>query len=182
MPAAPVIMELAREGEAMTEDGSATRGTIVVGVDGSDHSRKALRWGAQLAAIFGARLHAVIAWEYPPSFGWAAVPGDWDPREDTLKLLQQTVGEVFGDEPPTGLELQVREGSAARALLDASEGASLLVVGSRGHGGFAGLLLGSVSANVAEHAQCPVLIIHGDQVPPTSAGSAGHTTGTPLTR
>jgi nucleotide-binding universal stress UspA family protein len=157
----------------MAEGGSNGRGLIVVGVDGSDHSRKALRWGARLAGIFGARLQAVIAWEYPPSFGWAAVPDNWDPREDTLKLLRETVLEVFGDKPPAGLELQVREGSAARALLDASEGADLLVVGSRGHGGFAGLLLGSVSANVAEHAPCPVLIIHGDQLPPSLTVPAG---------
>jgi len=159
-------VELANEGDGMTEDSSNGQGLIVVGVDGSGHSRQALRWGAQLAAIFGARLHAVIAWEYPASFGWAAVPGNWDPREDTLGLLRQTVREVFGDEPPAGLQLEVREGSAARALLDASERADLLIVGSRGHGGFAGLLLGSVSANVAEHAPCPVLIIHGDQLPP----------------
>lgn len=65
-----------------------------------------------------------------------------------------------------GLELQVHEGGAAKVLIDASVGAVVLVVGSRGHGGFAGLLLGSVSANVAEHAPCPVLIIHGDQPPP----------------
>jgi nucleotide-binding universal stress UspA family protein len=60
----------------------------------------------------------------------------------------------------------VSEGGAAKVLLDTSQGAIMTVVGSRGHGGFAGLLLGSVSANVAEHASCPVLVIHGDQAPP----------------
>jgi nucleotide-binding universal stress UspA family protein len=60
----------------------------------------------------------------------------------------------------------VHEGGASKVLLDASEGAIMLVVGSRGHGGFAGLMLGSVSANVAAHASCPVLVIHGDQAPP----------------
>ena len=64
------------------------------------------------------------------------------------------------------MQLVVREGGAAKVLLEASEGAVMLVVGSRGHGGFAGLLLGSVSANVAEHAGCPVFIVHGDQPPP----------------
>jgi nucleotide-binding universal stress UspA family protein len=61
---------------------------------------------------------------------------------------------------------EVREGGAAKVLLEVSEGAAMVIVGSRGHGGFTGLLLGSVSANVAEHASCPVLIIHGDQAPP----------------
>jgi nucleotide-binding universal stress UspA family protein len=77
-----------------------------------------------------------------------------------------TAEAVFGDQPPAGLQRQVREGGAAKVLLDAGESAIILVVGSRGHGGFAGLLLGSVSANVAEHASCPVLVIHGDQAPP----------------
>jgi nucleotide-binding universal stress UspA family protein len=82
------------------------------------------------------------------------------------KVLDDTVLAVFGDQPPAGLQRQVREGGAAKVLLEAGEGAIMLVVGSRGHGGFAGLLLGSVSANVAEHASCPVLVIHGDQAPP----------------
>jgi nucleotide-binding universal stress UspA family protein len=144
---------------------------IVVGVDGSRHSVEALRWGAYQASALGARLEAVTAWEYPASFGWAAVPSDWDPAKDMEKVLQDAVSEAFGDRRPAGIELQVREGGAARVLVEASQGAAMLVVGSRGHGGFAGMLLGSVSANVAEHASCPVLIIHGDQsAPPLGSG------------
>jgi nucleotide-binding universal stress UspA family protein len=150
----------------MTADAGADLGRIVVGVDGSQHSLGALRWAAHLAGAFGARLDAVSAWEYPPAMGWSVVPDDWDPASDTQKVLQETVAEVFGDEPPASLRLQVYEGGAAKVLIDASEGAIMLVVGSRGHGGFAGLLLGSVSANVAEHARCPVMIIHGHQAPP----------------
>jgi nucleotide-binding universal stress UspA family protein len=142
---------------------------IVVGADGSRHSVEALRWGAYQASALGARLEAVTAWEYPASFGWAAVPTDWDPAKDMEKVLQDAVGEAFGNQLPSGLELQVREGGAARVLIEASQGATMLVVGSRGHGGFAGMLLGSVSANVAEHASCPVLIIHGDQSAPAVA-------------
>jgi nucleotide-binding universal stress UspA family protein len=84
------------------------------------------------------------------------------------KVLDDAVLAVFDDQPPAGLklELQVQEGGAAKVLLGAGEGAVMIVVGSRGHGGFAGLLLGSVSANVAEHASCPVFIVHGDQAPP----------------
>ncbi len=139
---------------------------IVVGVDGSAHSEHALRWSAELAAMLSARLEVVLAWEYPASFGWAAIAPDWDPGQDMEKVAADTILAVFGDQPPAGLRVHVREGGAAKVLLDACQGALMLVVGSRGHGGFAGLLLGSVSANVAEHASCPVLIIHGDQPPP----------------
>jgi nucleotide-binding universal stress UspA family protein len=139
---------------------------IIVGVDGSGPSHDALRWAGYFSAIMGARLEVVTAWEYPPSFGWAAIAPEWDPVGDMTKVLEQGVAVVFGDRPPEGMALQVLEGGAAKVLIDASHGATMLVVGSRGHGGFAGLLLGSVSANVAEHAKCPVFIVHGKQAPP----------------
>ena len=82
------------------------------------------------------------------------------------KVLDDTIRAVFGDQPPAGMQRQVIEGGAAKVLLEASAGGMMLVVGSRGHGGFAGLLLGSVSAIVAEHASCPVFIVHGNQPPP----------------
>jgi nucleotide-binding universal stress UspA family protein len=144
----------------------AGAGRIVVGVDGSAHSEQALRWAARLAADFGARLEVVTAWDFPASYGFGSVPQDWDPAGDMRKVLDDTVRAVFGDHPPAGLQRQVREGGAAKVLIEAAQDAIMLVVGSRGHGGFAGLLLGSVSANVAEHAPCPVLVIHGHQAPP----------------
>jgi nucleotide-binding universal stress UspA family protein len=150
----------------MTEAPGPGAGRIVVGVDGSAPSQQALRWGAHLAATFGAGLDAVTAWDFPAAYGLGSVPSDWDPEQDMRKALDETVEQVFADQPPAGLRRLVSEGGAAKVLLDASQGAIMLVVGSRGHGGFAGLLLGSVSANVAEHASCPVLVIHGDQAPP----------------
>jgi nucleotide-binding universal stress UspA family protein len=157
----------------MTAGAGIGQDRIVVGVDGSRHSQEALRWAAHLAVIFGARLEAVTAWEYPPSYGWTPVPSEGDPGQDMEKVLGDTMRAVFGDQSPAGVHLRVAEGGAAKVLLDACEGAAMVVVGSRGHGGFAGLLLGSVSANVAEHASCPVLIIHGDQAPPPVARAAG---------
>ena len=150
----------------MTEGPAGGAGRIVVGVDGSPPSQQALRWGAHLAATFGAGLDAVTVWEFTPTRGWSSTPPDRSPDQYTRQVLDQTVQDVFGDQPPAGLRRLVHEGGAAKVLLDASEGAIMLVVGSRGHGGFAGLLLGSVSANVAAHASCPVLVIHGDQAPP----------------
>jgi nucleotide-binding universal stress UspA family protein len=150
----------------MTEGAVAGEHRIVVGVDGSEPSKQALRWGAHLAARFGARLDAVAAWDFPTGYGFASVPPDWDPARDMRQALDETVQAVFGDQPPAGLRRETREGGAARVLIEAGQGATMLVVGSRGHGGFTGLLLGSVSSNVAEHAPCPVLIIHGHQPPP----------------
>jgi nucleotide-binding universal stress UspA family protein len=150
----------------MTELSEAGQGRIVVGVDGSLPSQRALLWAAHFAAIYGAQLDVVGSWEYPPSFGWTAIAPEWNPGQDMAKVLDATVQAVFADQPPAVMHLRALEGGAAKVLLDACAGAIMLVVGSRGHGGFAGLLLGSVSSNVAEHASCPVFIAHGDQAPP----------------
>ncbi len=152
----------------MAEDRVLAGHRVVAGVDGSPDSVLALRWAGYVAAMLGARLSVVMAWEYPPSFGWAAIAPDWDPAQDMANELAKAAEAAFGERQPAGLELLVREGGPARVLLEESRHASMLVVGSRGHGGFVGLLLGSVSANVAEHASCPVLIIHGKQGPPPS--------------
>jgi nucleotide-binding universal stress UspA family protein len=150
---------------AAGQDGSEY--TVVVGVDGSSHSERALEWGAHLSATFGANLVVVGAWDYPPGIGWSTVPDDWHPDQDMAKVLQETLHKVFGDDLPASLRTVVREGGAAKILLEESKGATMLIVGSRGHGGFAGLLLGSVSSNVAEHAPCPVLVVHRNQSPPS---------------
>ena len=150
----------------MSTDLSTSQARIVVGVDGSPQSLQALQWGAHLGQMLGARLDAVTAWDYPAIFGPVPVVPDWNPEQEMKKVLDDTVSAAFGNQPPAGMQRHVREGGAAKVLLEAAEGAAMLVVGSRGHGGFTGLLLGSVSANVAEHAPCPVLIIHGDQEPP----------------
>jgi nucleotide-binding universal stress UspA family protein len=151
-----------------SETTAAVQPRIVVGVDGSEQSVRALRWAQRLAAGAGARLDAVAAWQFPVATAWgaaAAMPMNLDPEHDMEKVLTETVDSVFGSDRPAGLRLIVDQGHPARVLLDRSAGALMLVVGSRGHGGFAGLLLGSVSAYVAEQAHCPVLVVHGDQLP-----------------
>lgn len=143
----------------MTDDQPAqTR--IVVGVDGSEPSREALRWAARFAVSEHASIEVVLAWELPTGIGWAAVSPDMLTLEDTEKVAEDAVDEVFGAERPKDLAIRCREGDAASVLLEESRDALMLVVGSRGNGGFVGLLLGSVSAKVAEHAKCPVLVVH----------------------
>ena len=125
-----------------------------------------MRWAARFLAVTGGWIDAVIAWHPPASYGWSYMPGDWNPEKDADKVLSRAVDEVFGADRPTGMRLIVREGNPAKVLLDESREADLLVVGSRGHGGFAGLLLGSVSAHCAEHATLPVLVVHGNKQAP----------------
>ena len=143
----------------------STEPRVVVGFDGSEHSKKALRWGARMAEVFHARLDVIAAWHYPVGYGWASAPLNWTPGQDLEKLLNEAVDGLFKGDRPAGTTVSVHEGNAAHVLLDQSDGALMVVVGSRGHGGFSGLLLGSVSAAVAEHATCPVFVVHGDAVP-----------------
>jgi nucleotide-binding universal stress UspA family protein len=135
---------------------------IVVGIDGSDSSKNALRWAAKLAPALGATIHAVVAWEYPIVLGLdGGMPETWKPDETAKEILSDTLDSVFGKERPTGLKGSISQGHATFVLLDASNTADMLIVGSRGLGGFSGLLLGSVSSTCAEHAKCPVLVVHG---------------------
>ena len=135
---------------------------IVVGVDGSEGSKQALAWAARIASAEHATIDAVTIWQYPNYAGLAAVPDSFSPKTEMEKLLTQSVDEVFGTQRPPDTRLHVFEGDTTHMLLNLTKEALMVVVGSRGHGGFAGLLLGSVSMKVAELASCPVLVVHGD--------------------
>jgi len=136
---------------------------IVVGVDGSEESREALRWALEEARLRQATLRAVNAWTFPAIFGPTYIPPEMlDKRlieEQAEKTLSDAVAEVAGENPLAYVERIVTEGPAAQALVEAAADADLLVVGSRGHGGFTGLLLGSVSQQCAHHAPCAVVIV-----------------------
>lgn len=134
---------------------------IVVGVDGSEGSKNALRWAAGIAAAIGARILAVSVVDEPSTYGWSSLPPLSPPHPQIETKLRQTVDEVFGSQRPDGLAMEICQGSVAATLMALGNDADLLVVGSRGLGGMAGLLLGSVSARVAEYASCPVVVVHG---------------------
>lgn len=135
-----------------------TRGRVVVGVDGSPESRLALARARELAEQSGAVLEPLISWQHPP-LPAAFVISDWSPERDCANVLRECLAEQFGDAVPDWVHPWIESGPAAHDLIEASRGAELLVVGSRGHGGFAGLLLGSVSSACAEYAHCPVLVV-----------------------
>jgi nucleotide-binding universal stress UspA family protein len=130
----------------------------VVGVDGSDSSKAALVWAIRQAKLTGSSLDAVTAWHWP-DYGWAEGSVDIDFEEDARKALAETLAEVSGLEPDVQIRPLVTEGHPAGVLLEAAERADLLVVGSRGHGGFTSAILGSVSMHCVLHAHCPVLVV-----------------------
>jgi nucleotide-binding universal stress UspA family protein len=137
--------------------------TIVVGVDGSAHSHKALTWAAAEAADHGADLVVLNVWEHtlPPPAGSVSVSEKYvpDPSQRTGEDLVKEITEVLGEDPPVVIQPQVKQGNPAKVLIDESKDADLLVVGTRGHGGFRGLVLGSVSQHVAAYAKCPVAVV-----------------------
>lgn len=135
---------------------------IVVGVDGSDESMAALRWALREAALRGASLRVLHAWSYPAVVGFPTMRlvDIGVMRESSEALLADAIAKASSGSPSTvSIDPVVTEGSAAQALVDASEGADLLVVGARGHGGFLGLVLGSVATQVVHHATCPVVVV-----------------------
>jgi len=145
---------------------------IVVGVDGSAPSVGALREGARLAVALGLPLEAVTAWHMPDLYGGyqgeAFVPDGRDLVRAAETGQGEAVAAVFGDDVPDWFHGAIREGRSAQTLIEASRGATMLVVGSRGRGGFAGLLLGSVSLTCTAHALCPVLVCRDVTAPAAS--------------
>jgi nucleotide-binding universal stress UspA family protein len=144
--------------------------TVVVGVDGSKGSIEALKFGIEEARIRATAVKAVNAWHIPPgvySSGWAAAPVDLDEyRKHAEKNLKESIAEA-GAEAGVEVTAVLLEGQPADVLCDQASEADLLVVGSRGLGGFRGLLLGSVSQQVVHHAPCPVVVVpareHADE-------------------
>ena len=148
------------EGHSAEGHGASNEARIVVGVDGSENSKHALEWAARQAGYTGATLEVIIAWDYPATYGWVPVPPeDYGLADYAEKALNETIAAVLGAGTSVKVERRVVQGHAAEVLVNASEGAELLVVGSRGYGGFADALLGSVSTYAVHHAHGPVTVI-----------------------
>ncbi|KAA9111410.1 universal stress protein [Microbacterium rhizomatis] len=143
---------------------------IVVGVDGSPGSIDALRKAAELARALQLPLRAVTAWQFPVTYD-GSLTETWVPETAARELLDSAIESAFDHEPPLALTTATVAGPSARSLITESEHASMLVVGSRGRGGFVGLLLGSVSTSCAQHAHCPVLIMRPVDEPGAAAAS-----------
>lgn len=137
---------------------------IVVGVDGSPGSKSALRWAMTQAQLTGAKVEAIACWQDPVMWGYTygvpAVYETGDLAASAEKSLGETVTEAAGQlGQPADVLIHAVEGHPAEVLIRSATGAGLLVVGSRGHGTFAGIMLGSVSQHCVQHAPCPVVVV-----------------------
>ncbi|HEX5190133.1 MAG TPA: universal stress protein [Streptosporangiaceae bacterium] len=137
---------------------------IIVGVDGSRESETALAWAARYAHATGGRLVAILAWHYPsaaggPPVGVAPEAVTSEVEKSRYDMLDKAIEATCGKMPPADVERKVVYGHPAQALLDESRNADLLVVGSKGYGGFTGMMLGSVSTHCVTHATCPVTVV-----------------------
>lgn len=155
--------------------------SIIVGVDGSEESEQALRWALEEARARGAGVIAVMVYSVPPSYYPYGVPGaasdslletiGRQAETELAELLERTGAEAEG----LSVEAEVAEHhQPARALTDRAGRDDLLVVGSRGRGGFTGLLLGSVSQQVVHHAPCPVVVVRGESAEETAEAPPAH--------
>lgn len=132
---------------------------IVVGVDGSEASMDAFRWAFRQAELTNGRLRAISAWRQPVTYGMPVDYSDVDFEKEARRTLETALADALGTQSEVPVETVVAEGHPARVLVDAAEGADLLAVGSRGHGAFAGMVLGSTGQYCAQHAPCPIVIV-----------------------
>jgi len=148
-------------------------GGVLVGDDGSPVSRAAVVWAAQDAARRGATLHVLQAWSMtraprPATWKPGYVPAFPDWEAAVMEDLEDRCGNLLADTKGITFEVHAVHAPAAKALIEASRGADLVVVGSRGRGGFAGLVLGSVAEQVVRHALCPVCVVREQRAPKPS--------------
>jgi nucleotide-binding universal stress UspA family protein len=131
---------------------------IVVGIDGSASSIDAFRWAVRQAQLTGAAVEALMAWQFPAG----VVPaGTEDFEAESRRALDGAIEDAFSGAPPVEAIRVVEEGEPAPTLVGRSTNAALLVIGSRGHGAFVGMLIGSVSQYCVTHAHCPVVVLRG---------------------
>lgn len=147
-------------------------GRIVVGVDGSAHSQEALRWAIGQARLTGGPVDAVISWSLPVDFGigGAGVLESYDWEGVATATVQETIARTVDPADADRVSPRVVLGHPATVLLDAAVDAELLVVGSRGRGGFTGMLLGSTSQHVISRAPCPVVVVRVPEPGPDTIG------------
>ena len=156
------------------EDGPGELGLrrrIVVGIDGTASSIAALDWAGRQAELTGASIDAVMVWRWPTAgIGIVAFPAGYRPEVDASEVLATVVAGACADHPAVEVRTSVVEGEPGSELVRAAQNADLLVLGSRGHGEIAGVLLGSVGQHCATHARCPVVIVHEGDTERKEAG------------
>lgn len=163
-PDTPANAPIDRAEISPSEAPSTPARPIVVGVDGSQPSLAALRFAVDEARLRGAPVHALCAWQYPQAYagigsGWVADVGNYDYQGGAATLVDEAVAALADQRAGVDIIPVIEEGHPAVLLVRAAATADLLVVGSRGHGGFTGMLLGSVGQHCVHHALCPVVVV-----------------------
>jgi len=148
----------------MTHSTAASR-RVIVGVDCSDNASRAAVWAAREAADRGLALRVVHALDVPGMLGWEFESPQYVAMQSKVgeQLLERIVGMLRASFPDLAVSAEISESGAAETMVELSSQAELVVTGTRGHGGFAGLLLGSVSHTLAAHARCPAVIVRGEE-------------------
>jgi nucleotide-binding universal stress UspA family protein len=136
---------------------------ILVGFDGSAESKRALRWAAELAYLTRCEVQAINAWDFPAYYDYPEPFEGWDTATKPHEEFDATVEQIDVNRRPIRLSLDVMRGDPAKVLIEESSHATMLVVGSRGLGGFTSLMMGSVSSKCVRHSACPVLVVRGTQ-------------------
>lgn len=156
---------------------TSTKGSerVIVGVDGSESSTRALETAVDLAGALGLPLDAINCWNRSELYFAAEIPIGGFPEQGTLedaatRVVEESILRAFGMDRPRGLRTAIRYGHAAQVLIEESTTAKLLVVGRRGRRGFPGLRIGSVSAACVAHAHCPVLVVNDESQEEESFG------------
>jgi nucleotide-binding universal stress UspA family protein len=142
------------------EESASDSAMFVVGVDGAEASVEALRQAQRLAAPLGAKVLATAYWDDPQVYAGYVAMGIDHFEERVMIILNEALEQAFGQDIPPNVIPRVVRGHPRDSLIEASRHEDMIVVGRRGHGGFGGLLLGSVSSACVAHAHCPVLVVH----------------------
>ncbi|MDO5745937.1 MAG: universal stress protein [Micrococcaceae bacterium] len=139
---------------------------VVVGIDGSENSKDALRWAVEFGRRYEAPVEAIAVWEMPATYGYVIIHGatGQELEEAARQMLADTVRDTVGDD--AGVTQHVKRGNPSEVLIEASGSAQALVLGTRGHGAFARMVMGSVSQHCAANSKCPFTV-----VPPTKVKS-----------
>ncbi|KEI44545.1 universal stress protein [Saccharopolyspora rectivirgula] len=133
--------------------------TVVVGIDGSDESARALRWAADYVREVGGLVHAITVWHQPVQFGYRLHVSDGDLEQQARSSLTKVVEPVKAEYPDVDIRPRLIRGHVVDELVGLSMQADLMVAGNKGHGAFTGMMVGSVALKLVHHARCPVTIV-----------------------
>ncbi len=132
--------------------------TVVVGVDGSEESARALRWAAEYVQRVGGLVHAITVWHQPVQFGYRLPTSDAELEQRARESLDGIVSSVKSEFPAVEVKSRLLRGHVVDELVGLSHQADIMVMGNKGHGAFTGMMVGSVTLKLVHHARCPVLV------------------------